>query len=514
VAAGTFTILDLFDSLPWYKRAADWTAWRACLAATYGLPMTDQEYGIFCARTGRKDPPKRKVRELWIPSGRRARKSAVTATIGSYEAAFRDHRPYLASGELGRVVVIAKDRDDAGAIHNFCVSIFSAPVEGGPDPGLSFLLAKPPTEDKIVLTTQVEIVTRAARLTAGRSRAVVCALYDEIAFWPTDQSANPDVDIIRGVNPGMANIPGAITVGASSPHAKRGVLWRKVEEHYGQESDDVLVWMADTLSMHDTPEIRAYVQSAWQTDSLAAASEVGRDGVIVFRGDVRKLVTPEAIDAVTEQGVTHRSPVQGTIYHAFVDPSGGNRDSMTLSIAHWDGARAVTDVCREWPAPFSPDAVVVEMCDVLDPYRVRQVTGDHYGGEWPAERFRAHGVTYRQSELVKSEIYLEWLAMLNSGTVLLLDIPALKFQLGLLDRTPRKGGKDIVDHPSGGYDDVANAACGATVLAGQKRTTAVLPPVDVLMTKGIAPQWTGGGGGRAEEDADDDDGPDTRVIPW
>src|SRR5215471_8181849 len=63
----------------------------------------------------------------------------------------------------------------------------------------------------------------------------------------------------------------------------------------------------------------------------------------------------------------HELPrIAGVNYTAFVDPSGGSSDSMTLAIAHVEsdapGAkRAVVDLIREVKPPFSPDAVVAEL---------------------------------------------------------------------------------------------------------------------------------------------------------
>ena len=40
-------------------------------------------------------------------------------------------------------------------------------------------------------------------------------------------------------------------------------------------------------------------------------------------------------------------------------------------------------------------------------YRCTKVYGDRYGGEWPREQFRKHGVNYEPSEKTKSDIYIE-----------------------------------------------------------------------------------------------------------
>ena len=93
------------------------------------------------------------------------------------------------------------------------------------------------------------------------------------------------------------------------------------------------------------------------------------------------------------------------------------------------------------------------------------MTGDRFGGEWVREQFAGHGIHYEASELNKSELYLELLPMLNSRAVALLDHETLQRQLNGLERRKGRTGKDIIDHPRGGHDDLINAAAGALVLA-------------------------------------------------
>jgi hypothetical protein len=106
---------------------------------------------------------------------------------------------------------------------------------------------------------------------------------------------------------------------------------------------------------------------------------------------------------------------------------------------------------------------------VLKSYRCHKVTGDRYGGEFPREQFRKRGITYNVSERVKSDIYVDFLPLLNSGRVMLPRNEKLVRQLCSLERTTVRGsGKDTIDHPRdrGMHDDVANAVAGAAVLAG------------------------------------------------
>jgi hypothetical protein len=92
------------------------------------------------------------------------------------------------------------------------------------------------------------------------------------------------------------------------------------------------------------------------------------------------------------------------------------------------------------------------------------VYGDRYAGEWPPEQFARNGISYEPSELNKSEIYLAFLPMLNSRTVALLTNDRLQRQLLSLERSPSRAGRDIIDHPRHGKDDVANAVAGCMVM--------------------------------------------------
>jgi hypothetical protein len=138
---------------------------------------------------------------------------------------------------------------------------------------------------------------------------------------------------------------------------------------------------------------------------------------------------------------------------------------MTLAIAHASDGIAVLDAVREVRPPFSPEAVVVEFSDLLKTYRLTSVTGDRYAGEWPRERFREHGVEYVISEKPTSQIYGDFLPLLNSGKTELLDLPRLISQLCGLERRAARSGRDAISHAPGAHDDLVNAASGALLLA-------------------------------------------------
>ena len=316
--------------------------------------------------------------------------------------------------------------------------------------------------ESVILTNGVVIEVHTGSIASPRGRTFIAVLCDEIAFWRSDDSANPDAEVVAAVRPGLASIPNSILLLASSPYAKRGLLWTTFRKHFARDDARVLVWKGSTAEMNPSLD-PTVIAEAYEEDPASAAAEYGAD----FRSDVEAFVSRETVDACTMLGFSELLPVWGISYAGFVDPSGGSADSMTLGIAHAekDGS-AILDCIREVRPPFSPESVVSDFAAVLKSYRIDRVHGDRYAGEWPREQFAKAGIIYQPSERSKSEIYRDALPLLNSGKAKLLDLPRLAAQLCNLERRTSRGGRDSIDHPPGGHDDIANAAAGALLNAG------------------------------------------------
>jgi hypothetical protein len=215
------------------------------------------------------------------------------------------------------------------------------------------------------------------------------------------------------------------------------------------------------------------IDAAMEADPQSAASEYGA----CFRTDIENYVSRDVVEAAVIQGRHELPRIEHVRYFAFVDPSGGSSDSMTLAICHMQGARVILDAIRERRAPFSPDDVVKEFSDTLRSYGITRVVGDRYASEWPRERFRVHEIEYRVADRTKSDLYLSLLPLLNSGRVELLDHPRLINQLTGLERRTSRAGKDSIDHVPGSFDDVCNSVAGAAVLAAAAAAHPELPIV-------------------------------------
>jgi hypothetical protein len=450
---GGVTILDAMrDSQLFGRQFGDgsWRAWRAFLAALFGLPLQDDEArATFRAHTGRESPPEQPCAEAWLVVGRRGGKSRIAALVAVFLACFRDYSDVLAAGEVGTVMVLAADRKQARTVFRYITGL----LDGVP---MLARMVVNRTRETLELDNRVVIEVHTASYRSVRGYSIVAAVCDEIAFWDDPDSANPDVEVVNALRPGMATVPGAMLLAISTPYARGGALWAAYDAHYGRDGDPVLVWRADTASMNPTVP-RSLIDQAYERDPAAAAAEYGAE----FRRDVETFLTDEVLEAVTVAARYELPPVEGVRYSGFVDPSGGSGDSFTLAIAHGQDGLAVLDCVRETRPPFSPEAVTKEYAALLKSYRLSEVTGDRYGGQWPQEQFRKQGVFYRVAGQTKSELYLELLPALNSGRVELLDHRGLTAQLLKLERRTSRTGKDSVDHPPRGHDDVANSAAGA-----------------------------------------------------
>lgn len=440
--------------------APSWASWRTFLTALWALPMDAEQLDTFRKHTGRMKPPKAPSRYAELVTGRRGGKTRILALVASYQACCVDHRPFLAVGERAVVACIAKDRAQARVLLNYIGGFLK-------ERPLFARLIESEQDSAIHLNNGVSIEVHTATIGSPRGRTFCAVLCDEIAFWTTGDGANPDIEIINAVRPGSASIPHSLLLIASSPYAKKGVLYTNYAKHYGKDDAPVMVWKGSTEEMNSSLIGDPLIAEMYAEDPERARAEFGAE----FRSDIEQFISRETVEGCVTRDVSVRPPLSSVSYRAFVDPSGGSSDSMTLAVAHREDNHVIIDCVLEKKAPFHPDQTVGEFAGTLKQYKCAVVTGDRYAGEWPAERFAAHGIRYEPAELNRSELYLAMLPLLNSGKVDLLDNQRLTGQLCGLERRTARSGKDSVDHAPGAKDDVANAVAGACVLVGAGATS-------------------------------------------
>ena len=175
---------------------------------------------------------------------------------------------------------------------------------------------------------------------------------------------------------------------ASSPHARRGVLWDLFKRHYGSDGDP-LTFVAHGASRTFNPSLpQRVIDRALEKDRARASAEY----LAEFRTDIEGFVSLEVVEACVS-GYHEPGPRSDVTYRGFIDPSGGSENSMTLAIAHKTPKRdemIVIDVIREARPPFSPEAVVDEFAALCKLYRITKITGDHLAAS--SSRSRSAGM--------------------------------------------------------------------------------------------------------------------------
>ena len=326
-------------------------------------------------------------------------------------------------------------------------------------------LIKGRTQDSIELSNNVSVEVRPVSFRKLRGPTFIGVICDELGFWFTYASfVNPDVEVLAAARPGLLTTHGPLIM-ACSPYAKMGVLWDTYRKHYGPDgAAGVLVAKGTTRDFNQTIP-QSEIDRELERDRARNTAEL----LAEFRGDLESYVALEVVERCVGD-YYEMAPAAGMRYYGFTDPSGGSDDSFTLSIAHRDGERVIIDCIREVKPPLSPENVIADFVDVLKSYRCHRVIGDRYGGEFPHEQFRKRGMSYVVSEKVKSDIYVDFLPLLNSGRVMLPRNEKLVRQLCSLERTTARGsGKETIDHPRerGMHDDVINSVAGAAVHVGK-----------------------------------------------
>jgi hypothetical protein len=432
-----------------------WKSWRTLLIAAMGEELADDERTIFKQLTGRDREPQQRVDRFAGVVGRRGGKSRSMATLATYLGGLCDHSDALVPGERGVLLCIALDQRVAKIVLDYCQATFER------SPILKQLIANR-TQDTLELTSGISIEVRPVSFRKLRGPTYIAVIADELAFWYTESSyANPDIEVLNAVEPGLATTGGPLIL-ASSPHARRGVLWDLFKRHYGKDDDPLTLVTHGASRMFNPSLPQRVIDRALEKDRARASAEY----LAEFRTDIEGFVSLEIVEGCIG-GYHEQLPASGIFYRAFVDPSGGSDDSMTLAIGHRTrDKQIVIDAIREVRPPFSPAIVVDMFAALLKSYRIHKVTGDHYGGEFCREPFRKHGIAYELCKSPKSDLYAHHLLpLLNSGSITLPSNDRLISQIVGLERRVSRAGKDSIDHGPHGHDDIVNAVAGCAAIA-------------------------------------------------
>ena len=457
---------------PWFK-GDSWRPWRVAQAALFGLPIAPDDMELFTTLTGLTEAPTTRAQEAHLICGRRSGKSINTAAIAVFLACFCEWRQHLAPGELGIIMILCPDRKQSQIVLRYVMAMLT-------DCPMLKPLVKRSDRESIELTNGLEIRISTVSIRTIRGYTICAAILDELAFWRSEESVNPDEEVVNAILPSLATTPGSMLIGLSSPHRKAGILYNR-HKNYWAVPGAIRIIKGPTPLMNSTvpPEV---IAEAVERDAAVARAEWFAE----FRDDVGAAFDPDLIDQATREN--HDYPPQAeTNYEVFVDTSGGRHDSYTIAIAHRDADnRYIVDACRDRHPPFDPAQVTKEYADLAKQYGRHTVTGDHYSGEWVVAEFAKHRISYQPANRPKSKIYLEAIPLFSTGLVEIPGNKRLVAELKQLERRVRPGGRDTIDHPVGGRDDLANSVCGALVGVASAGVVDIDPSMYQLVMGSVA----------------------------
>ncbi len=438
---------------------ASWVNWMAALRVLYGIRLPPNRREVIEQCTGRRFDsfPGDGFDTALFLTGRRSGKSRIAAICAAFEGVLAGHDRKLSKGERGIVAICSPSKPQSRIVKDYVRAIFDTPMLHAEIVG--------ETKEGFELRNGTRIEILAGDFRTVRGYTLLAAVVDEIAFFGLDDESKvkSDTELVRAIKPSLATVGGRL-ICISSPYARKGWCWKTYQKNFGNDHGRVLVLNAPSRTLNPTLPQRV-VDDAMAEDLQAAKSEYLGE----FRDDVGEFIPRAVVEKLVMPNRKELQPDERLKYYAFCDVSGGRGDDATLAIAHRRERKVILDLVKRYRPPFNPYEVVGDMAQELKRFDIRRVTGDNYAAEFVSRAVSACGLTYIKADKPKSQLYLELLPRLCSGDIELLDNEVLVNQIAGLERRTRSGGKDIIDHPPSGHDDLANAVAGVAEVCAVRR---------------------------------------------
>lgn len=431
-----------------------WGCWFTALKVLYGMPAKNKSLIKTCTgRLASKLPSEGFDTALFL-TGRRSGKSRVSAVCGAYEGALSGREKLLSKGEIGMVAILAPTKKQGRVVKSYLRAIFEE------TPILKNEIVRE-TQEGFELANGVVIEILVGDWRSIRGYTLLAAIVDEVCFFGVDAESKvrSDTELIRAIKPSLATTKGKL-ICISSPYAKRGWAYNKYKLNFGNDYGKILIWNCPSRVMNPTLP-QSIVDEAMAEDLQAAKSEYMGE----FRDDVCAYLPIEVIKTCVIKNRFELLPYRHNKYFAFCDVSGGRNDAASIAIAHKKDRIVVIDFQKLYKPPHSPYQIIGSMCEELRRFGLHCVTGDNYSADFVVDAFKSNGIRYTKSDLSKSGLYLELLPRICSKEIELLDDDISINQLASLERKTRSGGKDVVDHPQNGHDDLANVIAGVATVS-------------------------------------------------
>lgn len=192
---------------PIFRDLGTWSSWFIYLRALFGLGLdTAKERALFTGCTGLEKEPGQRCRESFVICGRRSGKSFISAVVAVFLATFKDWSKDLAPGERGFIFIIANDKSQAKIIKGYVSGILNSSAS------FRKLISKDLTWD-VELRNSVTIAVHTCSFRTLRGYTLLAAICEELAFWRSEESANPDKEILTALRPALAQFKDSLLLG-------------------------------------------------------------------------------------------------------------------------------------------------------------------------------------------------------------------------------------------------------------------------------------------------------------
>jgi hypothetical protein len=433
-------------------------AWKATLRGLYGTPLTEQEAELFRA-IAQREAPAGGADEFLAVVGRRGGKSESIARVATFEAAHGGHEVALAPGQLGLVAVISPRREQSQEILNYCRGLAALPQ-------VRPLLDGDPTQFEIRFKTGVAIRVMTADAVAVSSPTVVCAIRDEQAKFPGDDTTTPDREIDASLRPALAPLAGAPRrrlIGITSAYIREGVAFETDRDHFGRPDADVLVVRGSTEQFNPS------IDRAWLARERRRVGErvFAREYLAEWQDATTDGWFGSCIDQCVDKGREFSEPMSGVRYVAGIDAA-FRGDQFALVIAHREfregkPALTVVDLAMSWQPKsgemLNARSTVAEVAEEINEYGAIAFA-DQFSFDPLKEMFAQRKVHLREMPWTganKPAMFTRVRAAMTDGLVRLPDDRALIREFhAIRGRLLRSGGERL--EAAAGHDDIAHAA--------------------------------------------------------
>lgn len=456
-----------------------WFSWNTLMKYYDGSKLSKAEEKFFFRVTGGLSPRRREdiPRKWCIIVGRRGGKSRFVSRVIPYRSIVEFNKPLHPGQEAENILIapnmtagmidieyIERMLEDNEALYNELV-----PEHEGQKP-----IIKNSQMARMHFRNGTGIRLSSVSRTAGRGRSIWTLVMDEAAHFKTEGRFS-DEEIYKSARPGMSSFGmDAMCFVITTPWTKEGLVWKVWNKYFGVKNDSWLVIQGSTKDFNPT-----VTDKFLATEKEADPETFKREYMAQFLDSVYGAFSAEAIEYAKIQG-RHELPYNPAFrYFAFIDAAGLSmsesakfNDEFCTGVAHVAGKMIVIDVIRAWKAEtngkrVTPDEAVSASIELLQRYKVKDVLADRVASGFIEYKFQAKGFKYGVCPLIKSDLYLYAIPIVNDSGVELLDNETCTRQLKGLQRK-RGRTRDHIDHPSDGHDDRANVVAGL-IYMGRER---------------------------------------------